>query len=87
MKSFSGAVEWCGLNLGMMVQEARNWAGGHGKKESLDYSEKKDSVRGASDGDSGAESINMQQKSLVDLEEDVGSDDNDSVCMVIHLRV
>lgn len=45
----------------------------------MDYSEKSDGVRGASDGDSGAESINMQQKSLVDMDEDIDSDDSEEV--------
>ena len=61
----------------MYFQEARKWATGHGKNESLDYSEKSDGVRGASDGDSGAESINMQQKSLVDMDEDIDSEDSE----------
>ena len=64
----------------MVLQEARKWAGGRDKNESLDYSEKSDGVRGASDGDSGAESINMQQKSLVDMQEAVDSDDSEEVC-------
>lgn len=63
-----------------MLQEARKWAGGRDKTESLDYSEKSDGVRGASDGDSGAESINMQQKSLVDMQDAVDSDDSEEVC-------
>jgi len=64
----------------VVLQEARKWAGGRDKNESLDYSEKSDGVRGASDGDSGAESINMQQKSLVDMQEVVDSDDSEEVC-------
>ena len=64
----------------MVLQEARKWAGGRDKNESLDYSEKSDGVRGASDGDSSAESINMQQKSLVDMQEVVDSDDSEEVC-------
>lgn len=62
-------------------KEARKWAGGRDKNESLDYSEKSDGVRGASDGDSGAESINMQQKSLVDMQEAVDSDDSEEESM------
>lgn len=61
------------------MQEARVWAGTTPKNEVLDYSEKSDGVRGASDADSGAESVNMQQKSLVDLAEDFASDDSDEV--------
>ena len=61
------------------MQEARKWAGGRDKNESLDYSERSDGVRGASDADSGAESINMQEKSLVDLEEGIDSDDSEEV--------
>jgi len=64
----------------VVLQEARKWAGGRDKNESLDYSEKSDGVRGASDGDSGAESTNMQQKSLVDMQEVVDSDDSEEVC-------
>lgn len=45
----------------------------------MDYSEKSDGVRGASDADSGAESINMQQKSLVDMDEDFDSDSSEEV--------
>lgn len=45
----------------------------------MDYSEKSDGIRAASDADSGAESINMQQKSLVDMDEDVDSDDSEDV--------
>ena len=60
----------------MILQEARKWTGGRDKNESLDYS---DGVRGASDGDSGAESINMQQKSLVDMEEGADSDNSEEV--------
>lgn len=45
----------------------------------MDYSEKSDGIRGASDADSGAESVNMQQKSLVDMDEDVDSDDSEDV--------
>lgn len=55
-------------------KEARKWTGGRDKNESLDYS---DGVRGASDGDSGAESINMQQKSMVDMEEGADSDNSE----------
>ncbi|KAL3151898.1 hypothetical protein ABBQ38_012859 [Trebouxia sp. C0009 RCD-2024] len=55
-------------------KEARKWATGHSKNETLDYSEKSDGVRGASDADSGAESISMQQKSLVDMDEDFSDD-------------
>lgn len=62
-----------------LMQEARVWAGSAPKNEVLDYSEKSDGVRGASDADSGAESVNMQQKSLVDLAEDFDSDDSDEV--------
>ena len=36
-------------------------------------------MRGASDADSGAESINMQQRSLVDLDEDMDSDESGEV--------
>ena len=61
----------------LLLQEARKWAGGQNKNESLDYSEKSDGVKGASDADSGAESINMQQKSLVDIDEEVDSDDSE----------
>lgn len=64
----------------MVSQEARKWAGGRDKNESLDYSEKSDGVRGASDGDSSAENINMQQKSMVDMQEAVDSDDSEEVC-------
>lgn len=67
------------IQFPMYLQEARKWATGHSKNESLDYSEKSDGVRGASDGDSGAESINMQQKSLVDMEEDIDSEDSEEV--------
>jgi len=70
----------------VVLQEARKWAGGRDKNESLDYSEKSDGVRGASDGDSGAESINMQQKSLVDMQEAVDSDDSEEVCSLPILR-
>lgn len=38
-------------------------------------------MRGASDADSGAESISMQQKSLVDMDEDF-SDDSEEVSTV-----
>lgn len=58
----------------MECQEARKWATGHSKNETLDYSEKSDGVRGISDADSGAESISMQQKSLVDMDEDYSGD-------------
>ena len=75
----------------MYFQEARKWATGHSKNESLDYSEKSDGVRGASDGDSGAESINMQQKSLVDMDEDIDNEDSEEVgahdhckCLQVH---
>jgi len=71
----------------MVLQEARKWAGGRDKNESLDYSEKSDGVRGASDGDSGAESISMQQKSLVDMQEAVDSDDSEEVCNLPISRV
>lgn len=47
------------------------------KGETLDFSEKGDGVRGASDADSGAESVNMQEKSLVDLAEDYDSDESE----------
>lgn len=77
--------------LKLYFQEARKWATGHSKNESLDYSEKSDGVRGASDGDSGAESINMQQKSLVDMDEDIDSEDSEEVgahdhtkCLQVH---
>jgi hypothetical protein len=69
-----------------VLQEARKWAGGREKNEYLDYSEKSDGVRGASDGDSGAESINMQQKSLVDMQEAVDSDDSEEVCTLPILK-
>lgn len=39
-------------------------------------------MRGASDADSGAESINMQQKSMVDMEEDVDSDSDEEASYV-----
>ena len=39
-------------------------------------------MRGASDAESGAESINMQQKSLVDMDEDVDSDDSEEVSAI-----
>ena len=67
------------------LQEARKW-GGSDKKENLDYSEKSDGVRGASD-DSGAESINMQQKSMVDIDEDFDSSDSDSQVLCIQIAL
>ena len=76
-------------SLILSMQEARKWSGSSGKVENLDYSEKSNGVRGASD-DSGAESINMQQKSLVDMDDFDSSDIDSQVatcfcCLAYHL--
>ena len=58
-------------------QEARVWAGTVPKGETLDYSDKGDGVRGVSDADSGAESVNLQEKSLVDMAEEYDSEQSE----------
>lgn len=70
------------INLPRILQEARVWAGSNSGSEALDFSEKPEGKSG-SDADSASDAVaaNLQQKSLVDVDEDFDSEEVGPWCL------
>ena len=65
-----------------ILQEARVWAGSNSGSEALDFSEKPEGKSG-SDADSASDAVaaDLQQKSLVDVDEDFDSEEVGPQCL------
>ena len=70
------------ISISGILQEARVWAGSNSGSEALDLSEKPEGKSG-SDADSASDTVaaDLQQKSLVDMDEDVYSEEVGPLCL------
>ena len=70
------------MHLPRILQEARVWAGSNSGSEALDFSEKAEGKSG-SDADSASDGVaaHLQQKSLVDVDEDFDSEEVGPRCL------